>query len=135
MWNEKRNICLFLYKNGIIELGGMIMTNEIWERVVEFLADLRCSDMQRESLVHLESYNIEKEKLNILKGEYAKTCGSIAIEKQEVIEEYVTQLQKVSFEEQQEAYCQGIVDTLQILSGLQLIPMNEKIQKLIEKFR
>ena len=48
------------------------MTNEVWERVIEFLADLRCSDMQRESLVHLESCNIEKEKLNKLKGEYAK---------------------------------------------------------------
>lgn len=70
-----------------------------------------------------------------MKGEYVKTCGSIAIEKQEVIEEYVTQLQKASFEEQQEAYCQGIVDTLQILSGLQLLPMNENVQNIIKKLR
>lgn len=111
------------------------MSNEVWERVVDFLVDLRCSDMQRKSLVHLDGCKIEKEKLNALIPEYAKTCGSIAIEKKEVIEEYVTQLQKVSFEEQQEAYCQGIVDALQILSGLQLIPMNENIQKLIEKLR
>lgn len=48
------------------------------------------------------------------------------------LEEYVMQLQQVAFEEQQEAYCQGIVDTLQIMSGLQLIPMNENIQKLIK---
>ena len=45
------------------------------------------------------------------------------------------QLQQVAFEEQQEAYCQGIVDSLQILSGLQLIPINENIQNLIKKLR
>ena len=48
---------------------------------------------------------------------------------------YIEQLKQVSFEEQQEAYCQGIVDTLQIMSGLQLIPMNENIQKLIKKLQ
>lgn len=111
------------------------MSNEVWERVVEFLVDLRCSDMQRKSLVHLDSCNIEKEKLNALKAEYAKTCSSISLEKQKAIEEYVVQLRQVSFEEQQEAYCQGIVDTIQILSGLQLLPINENIHKLIEKLR
>ena len=111
------------------------MSNEVWKRVVEFLVDLRCSDMQREYLVHLENCSIEKEILNALKAEYAKTCGSISVEKQKVIEKYVVQLQQVSFEEQQEAYCQGIVDTLQILSGLQLLPIDENIHKLIEKLR
>ena len=75
------------------------MTNEIWKRVVEFLVDLRCSDMQRESLVHLENCPIEKEILNALKVEYAKTCSSISVEKQKIIEKYVAQLQQVSFAE------------------------------------
>lgn len=125
----------FYIKIGIIEVGGVAMSNEVWERVVDFLTDLRCSDMQRESLVHLDGCNIEKEKLSALKPEYAKACGSISAEKQKAIDEYVMQLQQVSFEEQQEAYCQGIVDALQILSGLQLLPINENIQKLIEKLR
>lgn len=125
----------FYVKIGIIEVGGVAMSNEVWERVVEFLVDLRCSDMKRESLVHLDSCNIEKEKLNALKAEYAKTCSSISVEKQKAIEEYVVQLRQVSFEEQQEAYCQGIVDTLQILSGLQLLSMNGNVQKLIETLR
>lgn len=111
------------------------MSNEVWERVAEFLMDLRCSDMQRESRIHLDGCVNEKKKLRGLKDEYVKTCANISVKEQEVIEEYMFQLQRVSFEEQQEAYCQGIVDTLQILSGLQLIPMNENIQKLIEKLR
>ena len=49
--------------------GGVAMSNEVWKRVVEFLVDLRCSDMQRESLVHLENCSIEKEILNALKAE------------------------------------------------------------------
>lgn len=111
------------------------MSNTVWERVAEFLMDLRCSDMQRESLIHLDGCVNEMKKLRELKDKYVKTCGNISVKEQEIIEEYMLQLQRVSFEEQQEAYCQGIVDTLQILSGLQLLPINENIKKLIEKLR
>lgn len=41
MWNEKRNICLFLYKNGIIELGGMIMTNEFFPSLLCFIVSAK----------------------------------------------------------------------------------------------
>ena len=116
-------------------VGGTAMRNEVWEKVAEFFMDLRCADMQRESLVHLDSCRNERERLNALKEEYTKTCDNISVEEQKVIEEYVMQLQQVAFAEQQEAYCQGIVDSLQILSGLQLIPINENIQNLIKKLR
>lgn len=80
------------------------MSNEVWERVAEFLMDLRCSDMQRESRIHLDGCVNEKKKLRGLKDEYVKTCTNISVKEQEVIEEYMFQLQRVSFEEQQEAY-------------------------------
>lgn len=38
-----------------------------------------------------------------------------------IIEKYVEQLGTVAFEEQQEAYCQGIVDCIQIMTGMGLI--------------
>ena len=116
-------------------VGGTEMRNEVWEKVADFLQELRCSDMQRTGLVHLDNCIAEKEKLKLSKAQYVKCLDNISAQKQKIIEEYVMQLQQVAFEEQQEAYCQGIVDALQILSSLQLIPMNEKIQKLIEKLR
>ena len=41
----------------------------------------------------------------------------------------------VSFEEQQEAYCQGIMNCVQILVGLGLLEMNGKITQAIEKLK
>ncbi len=111
------------------------MSNEVWEKVADILQELRCSDLQRNGLVHLDNCISEKAKLKLLKVQYVKCLDNISAQEQEIIEEYVTQLQQVAFEEQQEAYCQGIVDALQILSGLQLIPINENIQNLIKKLQ
>lgn len=111
------------------------MNNEVWEKVATFLMDLRCSDMQRSGLVHLKSCLTEKEKLKELQGQFDRYFENMFGEEQEIIGEYIKQLQQVAFEEQQEAYCQGIVDALRILSGLQLLPLNENIQKLIDKLR
>ena len=116
-------------------VGGTAMRNEVWEKVTDFLQELRCSDMQRTGLVHLDNCIAEKEKLKLSKAQYVKCLDNISAQEKEIIEEYVMQLQQVAFEEQQEAYCQGIVDALQILSGLQLIPINENIQNLIKKLR
>ena len=99
------------------------------------MQELRCSDMQRTGLIHLDNCITEKEKLKLAKAQYVKSLDNISAQEQEIIEEYVMRLQQVAFEEHQEAYCQGIVDTLQIMSGLQLIPMNENIQKLIKKLQ
>ena len=109
------------------------MKNEIWEKVFAFLVDLRCSEMQRKSRVELESCVAEKKKLKILQEEYVMIKELLSEKDKLILEEYVNQIKQVSFEEQQEAYCQGIVDILQVLAGLQLIPIDEDIQNLIEK--
>lgn len=41
------------------------MSNEVWEKVADFLQELRCSDMQRTGLVHLDNCIAEK---HIAKG-------------------------------------------------------------------
>ena len=48
------------------------MKNEIWEKVLTFLMDLRCSEMHRKSRVELESCAEEKKKLEILQKEYIR---------------------------------------------------------------
>ena len=111
------------------------MKNEIWEKVFAFLVDLRCSEMQRKSRVELESCVAEKKKLEILQKEYTRIEEVLSEKDRMALQEYVEQLKQVSFEEQQEAYCQGIIDTIQILAGVGLLPMNEDIQKLIEKMQ
>lgn len=54
---------------------------------------------------------------------------------QRTICNYIEQMQTVSFEEQQEAYCQGIIDCVQILSGLGLLETDGKIEGTIKKLK
>lgn len=111
------------------------MKNEIWEKVFTFLMDLRCSEIQRKSRVELESCAKEKKKLKMLKKEYTRIEELLSEKNRMALQGYIEQLKQVSFEEQQEAYCQGIIDTMQILVGMGLLPINEDIQKLIEKMQ
>lgn len=91
------------------------MKNEIWEKVLTFLMDLRCSEMQRKSRIDLESCVAEKKKLEILQKEYTRIKEVLSEKDRMALQEYVEQLKQVSFEEQQEAYCQhyeGYIITL-----------------------
>lgn len=48
------------------------MENEVMEKLVLFLQNLRCENVNREALVHLDSCEREKTKLRKLQPEYEK---------------------------------------------------------------
>ena len=111
------------------------MENQIWEKVALFLKELRCEDIKRSSIIHLDSCRNEKEYLKELKKVYDKEIVNLPKEQKKNIFDYMEQLQVVSFEEQQEAYCQGIMDCVQILVSLGLLEMNGKITQAVEKLK
>ena len=111
------------------------MEYQIWEKVALFLKELRCEDIKRSSIIHLDSCRKEKEYLKELKKVYDKEIVNLPKEQKKNIFDYMEQLQVVSFEEQQEAYCQGIMDCVQILVGLGLLEMNGKITQAVEKLK
>ena len=104
------------------------MENEVLKQVLDFLKELRCTNMQRESLVRLESCNTEKKLLQEMKIGYYEVVNQCNKEQRMIMEQYVEQLKAVSFEEQQEAYCQGLVDAVQILAGLHLLAGSKPVE-------
>ena len=123
--------CLF-YNVRILYVGrGEKMKNEITEKLELFMQNLRCEDMSRETLVHLDSCKIESEKLAELEEEYRQTMIELEDSSRVVLERYTDQMQSKAFAEQQEAYLQGILDAFQILSGLGILSSNQNVEKLI----
>lgn len=51
------------------------MKNEVTEKLELFLQNLRCEDMGRETLVHLDSCRMESERLAELEEEYKQTMN------------------------------------------------------------
>lgn len=111
------------------------MENQVWEKVSIFLKELRCEDMSRDTLLHLRSCEEEKECLKEKQQVYQMVLEQLSSEQIEGIEAYLEQVQTAAFEEQQEAYCQGMVDCIQIISGLGLIEVNNQIVELVNQLK
>ena len=82
-------------------------------------------------MVHLDSCQIESERLAELEEEYRQTMIELEDSSRVVLERYTDQMQSKAFAEQQEAYLQGILDAFQILSGLGILLSNQNVEKLI----
>lgn len=111
------------------------MENQVWEKAALFLKELRCEDIRRNSIIHLDSCQREREKLRILRKMWEKDETDLSELQRKAVSSYIEQIQTVSFEEQQEAYCQGIIDCVQVLSGLGLLKTDRKIEQVIKKLK
>ena len=96
------------------------MMNHIWNKVYNFLNELRCENKSESIVVQLENCSKEKDILESQMQVYQDTLQKVPDIERKIIEKYV-ELDAVAFEEQQEAYCQGIVDCIQIMTGMGLI--------------
>ena len=107
------------------------MENVVMEKLVLFLQNLRCENVNRESLVHLASCKREKENLRELRIRYGELKERLPVPDKDFLEKYMEQAERAAFEEQQEAYLQGMLDAFQMLQGLGVIQASEKIENLI----
>ena len=109
------------------------MENKVTEKLVLFLQNLRCEDAGRETLVHLASSKREKEDLGNLCAGYEKLKERMSAADKDYLEKYMEQAERAAFEEQQEAYLQGMLDAFQILQGTGVIRASEKVENLIRQ--
>ena len=109
------------------------MGNEVTEKLVLFLQNLRCEDAGRETLVHLDGSKREKENLRDLRTSYEKLKERMPASDKDYLERDMEQAERVAFEEQQEAYLQGMFDAFQILQGTGVIRASEKVENLIRQ--
>ena len=107
------------------------MKNEVTEKLELFLQNLRCEDMGRGTLVHLDSCRMESERLAELEEEYKQTMNGLENHSRDFLERYIEQMQSKAFAEQQQAYLQGMLDAFQILFELGVISSNQNVEKII----
>ena len=97
------------------------MNNEVVRKTMDFLMELRCGDTKRETLVHLDECDERKADLKRLELAFKEAQSACTKEQKAQMEEYLEMYELVRSAEQQEAYCQGMVDAVQILAGLHLL--------------
>ena len=97
------------------------MNNEVMEKTLDFLMELRGGNIHRETLVHLDECKERKADLKQIEPAFKEIQASCT---KEHIEKYFDLYELYNSAEQQEAYCQGMVDAVQILAGLHLLKGN-----------
>lgn len=108
------------------------MQNEVWSEIGMFLNSVRCENVNRSSYIHFPE---AKEAEQIKKAAYEKLVmrmDRLDTDQRQAIENYIEVLQHRAFVAEEQAYCQGYIDCIQLLAGLGILKKNPDIEKLIE---
>ncbi|MFR5150330.1 MAG: hypothetical protein ACLTER_12905 [Ruminococcus sp.] len=93
------------------------MGNEVTEKLVLFLQNLRCEDAGRETLVQLAGSKREKENLRDIRTGYEKLKERMPVSDKDYLEKYMEQAERVAFEGTAGSVSAGrsLLDAFQIL--------------------
>lgn len=109
------------------------MQNDVWEKIGDFLNSLRCENVGRKSYIQFSELK-EAEKLKKeAQKKYVAAVSKLQADQRKNIEAYVEALQHKAFMSEEQAYCQGYIDCIQLLAGVGLLKKNPEIEKIIQK--
>lgn len=111
------------------------MQNEVWSEIGTFLNGLQCGNVKRESYIQLpELAEAEKQK-KAAQETFRMELDSMEAGQRECVENYMEALKHLAFTAEEQAYCQGYIDCIQLLAGLGVLKSSPDIKELVEKIR
>lgn len=111
------------------------MQNEVWSEIGTFLNGLRCGNVKRESYIQIPEVAEAEEKKKAAQKKFLTEIRAMESEQRECVEDYVEILKHLAFVSEEQAYCQGYIDCIQLLSGLGMLEVSPNINELINKIR
>lgn len=111
------------------------MQNEVWEQVGNFLNSLRCENVGRKSYIQFSELKEADKLKKETQEQYVIVVNKLQTDQRKSIEAYVEALQHQAFITEEQAYCQGYVDCIQLLAGVGLLENNPEIEKIVEKLK
>lgn len=112
-----------------------MQNNRIWEQVAGFMQQLRCENLSEKSVVQMPGQKEVQKEL-----EKAQTAGEEVLKQMQeqergIIQEWLEQLENNASVEAQQAYCQGYVDCILLLSGMGLLRPELMDEGILEHIR
>jgi hypothetical protein len=111
------------------------MEKLVWCKVKQFLEELRCEDIDRESKVITYEFEAAKQKVSDLTTSYNRCLAGLQKEEQETIQYYAAAWKESSFEECQQAYLQGFIDCVLVLCGSGVLRPQKDLETMLQSFR
>lgn len=105
--------------------------NEVFERLSNVFEELRSETEEREYSIQTEEAKKADKKLKKANQEYERFRSELSDEQSNFIENYIEIVDHAHFQEEQRAYYQGMVDVVQVLSGLGMIKESSKVKEIM----
>ena len=111
------------------------MDERVWEKTAQFLKELRCEDTGRLSQLQLPEYQQDMKEKFSYQPIYEQTVCEMTDEQKCVIEKYFGLTEQCAEEENQQAYLQGMVDMLLLLSGSGILKVPSNMLEKIKQWK
>ena len=119
------------------------MDERVWEKTAQFLKELRCEDTGRLSQLQLPEYQKAMKEKFSYQPIYEQIVSEMTDEQRCVIEKeqkriigkYVGLTEECAEEENQQAYLQGMVDMLLLLSGSGILKVPSNMLEKIKQWK
>lgn len=111
------------------------MENEVWEKIVQFLNQLRGEQLSRTSSVRMPELIEKQKQAEKLMEECRAVLENIPEADRQLLVKWQEQAEEVSYLQEEKSYLQGYVDCVYLLSGLGLLKKDEFVDKFIEELR
>ncbi len=107
--------------------------NEVFETLSDVFEELRSESEDREYSVQTEEAKAASRELKKKQKAFEAYLSKLPKEDREFLEGYMDAVDHAHYKKEQRAYYQGIVDAIQILEGLGIIPKTAKVRELLRR--
>ncbi len=107
--------------------------NEVFETLSDVFEELCSESKDREYSVQTEEAKAASRELKKKQKAFEAYFSKLPKEDREFLEGYMDAVDHAHYKEEQRAYYQGIVDAIQILEGLGIIPKTAKVRELLRR--
>lgn len=111
------------------------MEKELWDLVEACLKEMRCTNRARDTHLVFKSVEQAQQELTQFSSVYEDVKKRMSVEDKEKIEQYVDMMDHCSFEKEQRAYAQRLIDCIEIMIQIGLLKKSEFVQKTIDSMK
>lgn len=108
--------------------------NEVFETLAGVFEELRSESEDREYSVRTEEAKEASRELKKKQKAFKAYLSKLPKEDRELLEGYMDAVDHAHYKEEQRAYYQGFVDSVQVLDGLGIIKKRIRIKEFLKKF-
>lgn len=107
--------------------------NEVFEILSGVFEELRSESGDREYSVQTEDVRKADKELKNKNKVFEKYLNELPENDREFLEDYMDTVNHAHYQEEQRAYYQGIVDSIQMLEGLGIVQKSIKVKELLKR--